>query len=271
MANSTLSEAYQLIKGGDHAEARATLKPYLKANPTDPKGWWLYANAGVDSDTRRESLERVVKLDPSNDRARQALAKMSAVDDDEDFYDTPSAKGAYASSSSQRGGKKSSKSNDNLIIAIVVGLGVIGLIAILIIAAARNGGGGNVTVSTGGSGGAVPGAMFSRHDSFGDIIRRGNIGVGEIKDGNVDTFDDDAWVLTINERQAVTIAVAASSVDLDPQLYVYGSNGRLIAENDDIEFMSNTNSRVELTLGPGQYGIVVSAFGSGGPYRINVR
>lgn len=261
MAKPTLSEAYQLIKDGYTDDAQDILKGYLRDNGDDPKGWWLYANAGVSDDIRRKSLKRVIKLDPNNDRARTALNRMT---DDDDFYVATPASGSQKSS--KNSAKK--KSNDTLAIAVVVGIGIIGLLVMFVIASVRNNSG-SLTVTTGGSGGGA--SVFSGHDAMWDLVQRGNITVGETKSATVDTFDDDGWVLTVSESASVQIDVIATSSDLDPQLYVYDGNGNLVAENDDIDFMENTDSRLNLRLPAGSYGVVVSAFGSGGSYRVSVR
>ena len=59
---------------------------------------------------------------------------------------------------------------------------------------------------------------------------------------------------------------------LDPQVAIYDHDNQLVAENDDIDFMDNTNSRVMFTVsGTAPYTIIVSAFGSGGNYELRVR
>lgn len=77
MENSpVLKEAYQLIKSGDKARARQMLLNYVKQNPQDKDGWWLMAHAVSDSDQRKKSLERAVRIDPDFAAARQALRKL---------------------------------------------------------------------------------------------------------------------------------------------------------------------------------------------------
>jgi len=99
---------------------------------------------------------------------------------------------------------------------------------------------------------------------------RGKIELGRSITGGVDTFDDDYYTLTVTGRQEVTINVAASTNDLDPQLYVYDASNQLVGENDDIDMGTNNDSRLTLTVSPGIYYVVVSAFGTGGEYTINL-
>lgn len=117
-----------------------------------------------------------------------------------------------------------------------------------------------------------PNFNFSSGGSFdrGDARSRGDIAPGQTVNNTVDTFDDDYYTLTLSNRTQLTIDVIGRG-DLDPQLYIYDSRGDLVAENDDINLSNdNLNSRLSLTLDPGTYYVVVSAFGNGGDYQINI-
>jgi hypothetical protein len=108
---------------------------------------------------------------------------------------------------------------------------------------------------------------------LGDYNRRGAVEMGQTVTGTVDTFDDDGWTFEGSDGDEITVELVATDNDLDPQLYVYGPDEGLIAENDDIDFANdNRNSRVEVTLpSSGTYTIIVSAFGEGGAYELSVR
>jgi hypothetical protein len=107
--------------------------------------------------------------------------------------------------------------------------------------------------------------------TLGSVSMRGTIARGTTERAVVGDDTDDGW--TFNGELGVSVTIEAVSPDgnLDPQLYLYDSNGQLIAENDDIEFGENQNSRIEIRLpSNGQYTIVVSSFGSGGDYELTL-
>ncbi len=79
MAAQELQDAYNLIKSGDKDSAREMLKTYIKDHPKDANGWWLMSNAVTNPDQRRQSLEKVLTLDPSFEPAQKALAKMDGA------------------------------------------------------------------------------------------------------------------------------------------------------------------------------------------------
>ncbi|MBE2267040.1 MAG: pre-peptidase C-terminal domain-containing protein [Anaerolinea sp.] len=115
----------------------------------------------------------------------------------------------------------------------------------------------------------TPGAAIFDRNSANS---RGAIDVGQSIAGNVDTFDDDYYTFSGSAGMAITINVEATDTDLDPQLYVYDSENRLLGMNDDIDMSGgNYDSRLTITLpSNGTYYLVVSAFGSGGRYNIRV-
>lgn len=116
---------------------------------------------------------------------------------------------------------------------------------------------------------STPGAATFDRNSANS---RGAIDVGQSIAGNVDTFDDDYYTFSGSAGMAITINVEATDTDLDPQLYVYDSENRLLGMNDDIDMSGgNYDSRLTVTLpSNGTYYLVVSAFGSGGRYNIRV-
>jgi len=117
------------------------------------------------------------------------------------------------------------------------------------------------------------GFSFGASDTLSDnVTQRGSIRPGESMRASVDTFVDDSWTFQGNAGQSYTVEVTAMDDVLDPQVAIYDHDNQLVAENDDIEFMDNTNSRVVFTVsGTAPYTIVVSAFGSGGSYELRVR
>jgi len=99
---------------------------------------------------------------------------------------------------------------------------------------------------------------------------RGKIELGRSITGDKGANTDDYYTLTLTDRQTVTINLESRTTDLDPRLYVYDSSNQLVGENDDIDMGTNNDSRLTLTVSPGIYYVVVSAFGTGGEYTINL-
>jgi hypothetical protein len=105
-----------------------------------------------------------------------------------------------------------------------------------------------------------------------NVRMRGTIEPGQTVRGTIESFSaNDGWAFSGSEGRQTTIELNGIG-DLDPQLAIYNADGQLIAENDDIVFMENLNSRIELSLPySGSYTIVASAFGTGGDYELTVR
>lgn len=104
-----------------------------------------------------------------------------------------------------------------------------------------------------------------------DINIRGSIEPGQTIQGNVDTFVDDGWTLSGSAGDRYILEVTASNSSLDTEVALYDASGAQIGYNDDIEFGSNTNSRLEVTLpSSGQFTIGISAVGTGGEYTLTV-
>ena len=103
-----------------------------------------------------------------------------------------------------------------------------------------------------------------------DLNHRGSLGYGQQAQRTVDTFTDDGWTFSGRSGDRVTIEADAADGDLDPQLTLFDSSGKRVAENDDLSG-SNNNARITITLPrTGTYTIVVSAFGSGGSYILRL-
>ncbi len=100
---------------------------------------------------------------------------------------------------------------------------------------------------------------------------RGSLTYGQALQSTVDTFKDDSWTFTGTEGDTVTIEADANIDNLDTQIELYDTSRKQIAQNDDIDFGTNKNSRITLKLTKtGTYTIVVSAFGSGGAYTLHL-
>ncbi|MCA9905409.1 MAG: pre-peptidase C-terminal domain-containing protein [Anaerolineae bacterium] len=117
------------------------------------------------------------------------------------------------------------------------------------------------------------GYNFGTSDTLpSQLSARGSIQPGQSVRATVDTYVSDSWSFQASAGQSYIIEVNAMDNILDPMVAIYNHDNQLIAENDDISFASNTNSRVEFTAPQSAtYTIVVSAFGSGGDYELRVR
>ncbi len=291
MSSTELKEAYSSIKGGDKVTARSILRPYVKENPQDANGWWLLAHAIDDTDQRKRSLQRVLKLDPDFAPARRELDKLDKLAErDDDFLQDLSFSSDTSGGSKAKNKKnaKGSGSKTEIIIgSVLIGIGLIVLVCggifyavsqattsvideiaqSVTLEANTSSGSGNVQVSSGSGGGG----LYDEH--FWDVIDKGSINTGQTVNGTVDTFDDDGWTFEGRAGQTVTIEANATDGILDTELFLYAPGGTLLDENDDINFLDgDTDSRITFTLPEdGTYGIVVSAFGTGGDYQLSVR
>jgi hypothetical protein len=76
MATTTLQQAITAIKLGHKETGKRLLTQALQANPQDETAWLWLAYA-VDSDQQRqECLERVLTINPADERARRGLAAL---------------------------------------------------------------------------------------------------------------------------------------------------------------------------------------------------
>ncbi len=119
-------------------------------------------------------------------------------------------------------------------------------------------------------------AAFSANSGSGQALptgltNRGSLSYGQVLSNTVAGTKDDSWTFTGKAGDQVTIEADASNESLDPQLALYDTSRRQIAQNDDIDFGTNKNARLIVTLPEtGTYTIVVSAFGSGGAYTLHL-
>lgn len=302
--NQQLQQAYEAIKAGRRQEAIDILLPILKDNPDHANAWWLMANALREPDDIREALENVLRLRPDNEKAQQMLDKLNAryprkpkppedafAFDEGDPFGDEEYDPHYQAQPRKRAASpgtvtvvKSGKSGNNTVLIVLAIVGVIAFLACgacfalpalgltifsqqvseiisdPTVVAAMEQLAENITVVAGSS------------STLGEYTDRGTVRRGQTVQGTVDTFRNDGWVYNADGGEQLTIEVTARDSTLDPQLYVYRPDGTLLAENDDIDFGTNTNSRVQVTLPTGgAYIIVVSAFGQGGPYDLTVR
>ncbi len=305
MSSQRLKQAYELIKANKKQDAVDILLPILKFDDKNADAWWLMANALEAPDEIREALENVLRSRPSHDKARQMLDNVNlrypppasrdefAFEDDPfEVVDTPDdyqprvyKKGVGAVPLGEDGKvvvtKSKGKTSPWVIILAIFGVfGLLGCLACVGLSAA------GISIFNQAISDPTLQAVLQEMPEMlttvaasssdnqtlpDDLQMRGTIEPGQTVRGTVDTFDDDGWTFSGSEERQITIELTGGG-GLDPQLYLYNSDRQLIAENDDIEFMDNTNSRIELALPySGNYTIVVSAFGTGGDYELTVR
>ncbi|HEY5159371.1 MAG TPA: hypothetical protein VII93_15525 [Anaerolineales bacterium] len=63
----------RLLRIGKQEEAQALLVEYLKVNPSSARAWWLMSLTIPDILQQRDCLERVLRLDPEDELARERL------------------------------------------------------------------------------------------------------------------------------------------------------------------------------------------------------
>ena len=80
MMEQQLAEAVRLSRQGQNAEARRLLVQILEREPNNEKAWLWLGRILPDLAQRRYCLERVLKLDPDNVHAHEALEVLSVLE-----------------------------------------------------------------------------------------------------------------------------------------------------------------------------------------------
>jgi len=287
-----LQQAYEMIRANRKADAQAILMPILKADEDNANAWWLLANALTDPAEIREALENVLRLRPTDSKARQMLDNLNARSPADEFPLGDTGFGGTSGTSDwmstlqdkpKRGQpvvvKQSGGTNPLVIILAIVGaLVVLGCAVCFILP--------TVGISLFGAQiveqamtqmpelqeifetiTAIPGGGFQP----GNVIPRGSIEYGQTVSGTVDTFDDDGWTFRGTNGDRVTIQVnEANNSGLDPQVYLLDSSNNQLGYDDDGG--TGNNSELTVTLrATGLYTIRVSAFSEGGDYELTLR
>lgn len=277
MVRQQLMDAYQLIKTGQKAQAEAQLRTLLEDEADNAEGWWLLANAATDPAAIREALERDLQLRPDHTIAQKALDALNRkhppagndADFDDLFGDDYTDDWSVSRPATRTTPTTSKRNNQSLLlygsIALIV-LFFCGGIAVVMMEATRVVG--EVANELGQMSSALADDGFHQTIPY-EVDDNGSMAIGERKRGYVDTFLDDLWTFQGRAGQRVTIELNARDDTLDPELFLYSPDERLIAANDDIQPGRNLNSQIQITLPvDGRYTIVLSAFGMGGDYRL---
>ncbi len=71
-----LEQAIQAIKSGDKSAGMVLLAQVIRSDPNNESAWIWMATAQDDPEKKKQSLERVLRINPANERVRRALAVM---------------------------------------------------------------------------------------------------------------------------------------------------------------------------------------------------
>jgi len=75
MANKQLEQAIRAYKSGEKQKAQKLLARLVKAEPNHEEAWFLLASCIENIEQKQYCLKRVLKINPNNARAKQALKK----------------------------------------------------------------------------------------------------------------------------------------------------------------------------------------------------
>ena len=78
--HQSVQSAIEAAKQGDNGKALVFLKQALNTNPNDTDAWLVLAAVVDDPRRKRHCLNRVLKLDPANQVAREELTEMDRVE-----------------------------------------------------------------------------------------------------------------------------------------------------------------------------------------------
>src|SRR5687767_6630342 len=73
-----LNQAFEYIKAGNKAQARALLKPILDMDQSNHNAWWLMAMAADTPKEMQAALQNVVRIKPDHANAIDMLNKVNA-------------------------------------------------------------------------------------------------------------------------------------------------------------------------------------------------
>ncbi|MBK8021380.1 MAG: hypothetical protein IPK19_08065 [Chloroflexi bacterium] len=80
--NDLLQQGITAFQAGDRDSARELLSHFLKLEPNSEQGWYYLAAVEQDAKLRKQYLERVLELNPSNAKAREVLDRIKARETD---------------------------------------------------------------------------------------------------------------------------------------------------------------------------------------------
>jgi hypothetical protein len=302
MSSEPLQEAYRLIREGSTQEAVRILVPLVRADPLNPDAWWLLANAVESTDQKRQALERVLKLRPADSAAQAMLDRLGGPApakaprpqrtppptpvpaDDDEFTDVDALPTGRVKLR-----RSSPRSPLGFILALVGLLTVVSCGICIVITAVslpsitifvqqvvltvtfEPNFGTLAALATPGVRSAVVATAVPSDTLPTNLQIQGSVQNGQVTQNSVVPYKDDGWTYQADANEHIVIEVDAVDPKLDPHLYLYDPQRKLIAENDDMDGSSNRNSRIDITLpSAGTYTIRVSAFADGGAYKLTL-
>lgn len=279
---STIQEAYSLIRSGKKHAAVDLLLPILRDDKDNLNAWWVLANALDDREEIRQALEQVIRLDPDHIPANNRLAKMDeedgfngydefALDDDRlDPYTKP-----------KRVVLNKSQSNSN------VGkiLAIIGIIFVVLCGACFI----FLAAGTLVFGGIASEAMndpnfrqaFEEISQFGELMslppntsEKGSLERGQIRRENrLESGDRQTWTFEVTDNTPYEINVIPETAGLNVQVFVYRPDGSLTSYSATTEDMNEGNPSISTSfMDEGTHTILVMQFfsSSDGTYTIRL-
>ncbi len=84
-----LRAVYNEYKQGNKDKARKNMRSFIKANPTEEAGWFLYAKITNDEEERIRCLKRIIDINPSNQQAQDQIDRIRTLSSEGPFERIP--------------------------------------------------------------------------------------------------------------------------------------------------------------------------------------
>jgi hypothetical protein len=143
--DSKLRDAVANIKAGDKQAARSILVPILRSEPQNEIAWLLLSYAVDEKEYKRDCLERVLEINPANEKARKRLAEIDVIEFDKQSQPQQTIKKASEKTAIQIGQSTSEttqpanqRTSGNKIMTLLGSLLVIGLLFLCVFAYTYN-------------------------------------------------------------------------------------------------------------------------------------
>lgn len=101
MSDKILQEAVAAARAGNRQQAIDLTKQYIRSSPKEVRGWWALAKLSQDTTVKKESLKRVLRLDPHHAKAQQMMSEIEAQEVDQFPFEESPSSSSFSSSSWQ--------------------------------------------------------------------------------------------------------------------------------------------------------------------------